>query len=107
MPEFQQHAQPYMIVWEFHVREGMQQQFENVYGPDGDWARLFRQAAGYLETRLGRDATLNNRYLTLDFWASEQAFRNFEQEFAAQYKSLDRKCEGMTVREKKIGGFET
>jgi heme-degrading monooxygenase HmoA len=106
MPDFQGDARQYMIVWEFQVQNGMDSQFEAFYGPDGDWARLFRQAAGYQKTHLGRDPDSAGRYLTVDFWSSHKAYSDFQQQFAAQYKALDQKCEGMTLSERKIGTFE-
>ena len=107
MPEFQHHARGYMIVWEFQVRQGMEMQFESVYGPEGDWAGLFRQAPGYVETRLGRDAAAAGRYLTVDMWSSQQSFEDFQQQFEPQYRALDQKCEGMTSSERKLGAFES
>ena len=43
------------IVWEYEVRPEKVEAFEALYGPEGDWARLFRRADGYVETRLFRD----------------------------------------------------
>ena len=34
----------YVIVWEFHVREGQEREFEDVYGPSGEWAHLFARS---------------------------------------------------------------
>lgn len=45
----------FVVVWEFRVRPGQEAEFEARYGPDGDWARLFRLGEGYGGTVLLRD----------------------------------------------------
>lgn len=44
------------LVYEYQVDPARVAQFEEMYGPDGDWAWFFRGAAGYLGTELLRDA---------------------------------------------------
>ena len=45
----------FVILWEFQVKPGFEDEFARVYGTDGDWARLFRQSETYRDTRLSRD----------------------------------------------------
>ncbi|HEY6944411.1 MAG TPA: hypothetical protein VI431_04665 [Candidatus Acidoferrum sp.] len=45
-------------------------------------------------------------YLTLDFWASRQAYETFMETHAAEYEQLDAAVEELTLRERKIGSFE-
>ena len=35
----------FVALWEFEVKPGCEDRFETVYGPDGDWASLFRRDA--------------------------------------------------------------
>src|SRR6266852_4752241 len=42
----------FLVLWEYEVKSGSEKQFEDVYGPAGDWARLFRTDSHYRETRL-------------------------------------------------------
>ena len=46
----------FVALWEFEVKPGYEERFEMVYGPDGDWAKLFRRDSRYRETRLVQDA---------------------------------------------------
>jgi len=96
----------YLIVWEFQARPEARQEFERVYGPDGDWARLFRRGDGYLGTELLRDRE-HDRYLVLDRWSSLQHYESFRHAHAADYKRLDQRCEALTVREAPLGTFDT
>ena len=95
----------YLVIWEFRVRPGMESRFEEVYGPEGAWAQLFRTGDGFTGTELHRDAHIARRYITLDFWNSEQAYRRFRQQNAARYQAIDAECEAMTESEAEMGSF--
>jgi heme-degrading monooxygenase HmoA len=95
----------FVILWEFEVKPGCEKQFEDRYGPDGDWARLFRRDPNYRETRLLRDAIRANRYITLDAWDSREAYENFQQENREEYQALDASFESLTVSETNLGSF--
>jgi len=96
----------FLVLWEFDVKPGCELRFESVYGPDGDWADLFRLDPDYRETRLLRDSLRPNIYLTLDFWQSRQSFEKFKSLHYDSYRALDELCEGLTIDEKQIGAFE-
>jgi heme-degrading monooxygenase HmoA len=96
----------YLAIWEFEIKLESRALFEETYGPDGAWARLFRQSPDYRGTRLVRDLTDPGRYLTFDDWTSREAFRSFKQAHAAEYAILDKQCESLTEREAIIGEFE-
>ena len=95
----------FVVVWQFEIAEGKISAFETAYGPDGNWAQLFRSSPDYLGTELLRDAYVQGSYLTVDRWASEQAFRNFRKENDAAYEALDRTCDALTSRETRIGAY--
>jgi heme-degrading monooxygenase HmoA len=97
----------FVALWEFEVKPGREEGFEKAYGPQGEWARLFRHDPSYLETRLLRDAAHNSVYLTLDVWNSRTAYEQFLETHAADYKRLDAASEDLTLVERKIGWFET
>jgi heme-degrading monooxygenase HmoA len=94
-------------VWAFSVEPANQPRFESLYSPAGRWVQLFRRATGYLGTELLHDRADPTRYLTIDRWESADAYRAFRSRFAAEYESLDRECEGLTVRESALGEYES
>jgi antibiotic biosynthesis monooxygenase len=96
----------FLVLWEFDVKQGCAERFESVYGPDGDWARLFRRDPAYLRTLLLRDAFRERIYLTCDFWENREAYKAFLLANSDAYQALDRICEGLTLAERKIGAFE-
>jgi hypothetical protein len=95
----------YMVIWEFAVKPGLEARFEHVYGPSGDWVRLFQQDSNHLRTELIRVQGSSPRYLTLDFWKSETAYDRFRQKHLGEYEAIDRNCEVMTEGERKLATF--
>lgn len=95
----------FLALWEFEVKPGSEELFEKVYGPNGAWAALFVQDSQYRGTRLVKDAARERVYLTLDFWETREAYEKFKKKNAVEYERIDKECEGMTVREKKLGDF--
>ena len=93
----------FITLWEFHVKPECIVTFEKIYGPDGDWAQLFRQSPGYRGTELIRDLNQPGHYLTLDRWTSREALQHFKQEHQTAYSDLDKMCENLTEKEVFLG----
>ena len=89
----------HVILWEFRCRPGCEAEFERVYGPRGEWARLFERGEGYLGTALNRDHGSARRYVVVDRWTTRQAFESFKERFRAEYEALDARCEALTEHE--------
>ena len=100
-----QDAWQFLVIWEFEVKPGKEKLFEQIYGPEGDWAQLFRQGQGYCGTKLSCDFDEPCRYVTLDFWESQVDYETFKLQHAAEYKAIDQKCEALTEKEREIGKF--
>jgi hypothetical protein len=96
----------FLALWEFEVKPGCEERFLKVHGPEGDWAKLFREDANYQQTRLLHDPEDPAIFLTLDFWASRQSYENFLATHAAEYERLDAAGDEWTLRESKMGWFE-
>jgi len=95
----------YACVWEFRVRPAFVAEFERAYGPNGEWAALFRQAEGFVRTELHRDVDDPLRFITVDHWVSRDAHAAFQRGFRDAYTQLDDHCEAFTVEEWLIGDF--
>ena len=95
----------FVVVWQFEIAEEKIAAFEAAYGPEGDWAKLFRTSPHYLGTELLRDAFVQGSYLTIDRWENEEAFRAFRKDHDAEYETLDRSCDALTSRETRIGAY--
>ena len=92
------------ILWTYRVKAECQAVFEAIYSPEGEWAKLFRQAAGYLGTELLSQA--DGRYATIDRWSQAADFERFKERFREPYHALDKRCEALTLEEQFLGRFE-
>ena len=95
----------FVVVWQFEISEEKIAAFEAAYSPQGAWAQLFGASPEYRGTELLRDAYIPGNYLTIDRWASEEAFRAFRKDHDAEYEKLDRACDDLTSREIRIGAY--
>lgn len=93
----------FIYIWEYRVRDEDRERFHRHYGPEGSWVRLFRQADGYVNTMLYHDLEDDQRFVTVDQWRSEAAFRAFRERFSAAFDELDRVGETLTLDERCIG----
>jgi len=99
-------AAPFIYMWSYRVTPHKAAEFRQLYDPQGAWAQLFRRTPGYLDTKLYRDRHDRNRYVTIDRWESEEAFRNFRSTRASEFEQLDRDGEQLTLEETPLGEFE-
>jgi heme-degrading monooxygenase HmoA len=95
----------YIVVWEYQVKAGCEAEFIQAYGPDGEWARLFRRSPEFIGVELLGSVGNATRFFTLDNWGSAAAMDAFLAANATAYDVLDRRFSGLTVWERRIGGF--
>ncbi len=57
------------IVWQFDVRDGKAQDFEQFFGADGEWTAANRHSRSYLGSSFLRDQNNNGRYLLIEYWS--------------------------------------
>jgi heme-degrading monooxygenase HmoA len=96
----------FAYIWEYRVRPGRALDFERAYGPTGPWVSLFKNTAGYLRTELHRDCQTANRYITIDYWDSVEAWQEFRRTMATDFETLDARCEELTVEEREIARLD-
>jgi quinol monooxygenase YgiN len=91
-------------IWEFRVSPEFVAEFECNYGPDGEWAQLFRRSPAYHGTELLRDQDDPLRFVTVDKWEDLASYSAMREE--KEYALLDIACEKLVVSERLIGIFE-
>lgn len=99
------HNSHWSIFWIFHIKPANKRTFRRIYGPGGDWTRLFAKDPNYIGTELLHHATSTGCYVTVDSWVSRAAYHNFKKRHRNEFAALDVRCEALTVRESKIGEF--
>jgi heme-degrading monooxygenase HmoA len=93
----------YTYIWEYEVPPSQEAEFLAHYAPDGTWVELFRRSVGHLATELYRDRRRPERFVTIDHWSTEAAFREFRSKFATEFDALDRQCARLTRHEASLG----
>src|SRR5215208_7498983 len=93
----------YIMVWEYQVKPGRVADFEEIYASDGLWTQLFKKQADFLSTELLQDSDHPQRYITIDRWASSEAYNSFHTKWQDEYKALDEHCKDFTDRESFLG----
>jgi len=71
------------LVFSYEAR--VPEEFERVYGPNGEWAEFFRPGKGYIGTELLRDVEVPGRYLVIDRWESAETYNTFVAEHRDEY----------------------
>jgi heme-degrading monooxygenase HmoA len=95
----------FVTLWEFEVKSGSEKLFERAYGLEGPWVQLFRRDVRYHGTRLLRDLGRARVYVTMDLWESREAYEEFRKKYAAGYAEIDKRCDGLTLREEHLGEY--
>lgn len=93
----------YLIIWRYDVHEIHETEFVKAYSSNGDWARFFAGADGYLRTELYRESRQARRYFTIDYWESETHYQRFRESMVDEYLALDARFDAWTVEEVQIG----
>ena len=86
-------------VWEYEVPETSRAEFERTYGAAGDWVQLFLTSDGFRGTELFVSLSDPGRYLTVDRFTDEGAWRAFLTEHRDAYARLDAVSRGLTTDE--------
>ncbi len=93
-----------VLVFSYHTRD--EEEFERVYGPEGEWAQFFRTGRGYVGTELLKDVEVPHRYLVLDRWESRDAYNDFVTEHRDEYMRRVDDTRLYYEQELRLGTFE-
>jgi hypothetical protein len=96
-----------VIVREFVVAVGREEDFKKVFGPQGIWFELLRRSGEYLGTDCRLEAETERRYRILDYWVSHEGFEDFREQHQLDYEKFRRLIadEGLIERETLLGSF--
>lgn len=96
----------HFIIWEYKVKEGREKDFEFAYGKEGVWFQFFNKAKAYLGTEILSNLEEKGTYITIDRWITKEAYEEFRNFNLAQYQTLDKQCEELTVSERQLGVYK-
>ena len=76
------------VMWQFDVKKGREEEFEKLYGADGDWTALNRQTRSYLGSSFLHDQNQSSRYLLIEYWSEMVVYERHQADFEDEMKSL-------------------
>ncbi len=95
-----------MVVREFAVVEGREEDFAEVFRPGGIWQELLRSSQGYLKSELYRDSGERGRYEVFDYWQAHEDFESCRQERQQEIERFNLLfLDELVVQETFLGGF--
>ena len=95
-----------MIALVFTYEVATPDEFERVYGPEGEWAQFFRSGKGYVGTELLRDVETPGRYFVIDRWESREAYNDFVAAHRDEYMRRVDDTAFHYTQELRLGTFE-
>lgn len=95
----------YTIIFEFFVFKGKAKAFEELYGQEGAWVKLFRKSSGYKGTELMINPEDPHHYITVDKWQSEEIYYAFLHEHQKEYQKIDALGDSFTFDQRRVGAF--
>jgi heme-degrading monooxygenase HmoA len=96
-----------VIVREFVLAEGKEQEFLQVFGPDGSWPALLMTVDGYRGSEGFLWSAAERRYRVFDRWSSHWAFEGFRRQRQQEYESFMQRmlADGLIEKELLLGSF--
>jgi quinol monooxygenase YgiN len=77
------------VIWQFDVKKGREEEFEKLYGADGDWTALSRQTRSYLGSSFLHDQNQASRYLLIEYWSEMIVYEQHRASRAALIDSIE------------------
>ena len=76
------------IVWQFDIKAGSENAFEEFYGVDGEWTTVNRHSRSYLGTSFLRDQNHPSRYLVIEYWSEMLVYERHKAYHSDQTQQL-------------------
>ena len=96
-----------MIDRRFWIADGRRAEFEAAFAVDGPWARLLRQARGYLFSEVWCELPEPSQYRVKDFWSWHRNFEVFRTGFHAEFQQFEDslRSERLVEKEQFLGAY--
>ncbi|HEY7292978.1 MAG TPA: antibiotic biosynthesis monooxygenase [Vicinamibacterales bacterium] len=93
------------IVWQFEVKAGQEEAFEEFYGVDGDWTTVNRHSRSYLGSSFLRDQNRPSRYLVVEYWSEMVVYEQHKQFRREDREALDARRDELISSTEPLGVF--
>jgi quinol monooxygenase YgiN len=93
------------IVWQFDVKRGHENEFEQLYGADGEWTQVNRQTRSYLGSSFLRDQSRTSRYVVVEYWSEMLVYEQHRAYRSDMIDSLEQRREALIDSVEPLGVF--
>ena len=93
------------VVFQFNVKAGQQEAFEQFYGADGPWTALSRRSRSYLGSSFLRDQVQPTRYLLIEYWSEMVVYEKHYADFSDEVAALEATRGGLCLSITPLGVF--
>jgi quinol monooxygenase YgiN len=93
------------VIWQFEARPDKTEEFERLYGADGEWTKLSRRSRSFLGSSFLRDLATPERYVLVEYWSEMLVYEKHLVDFDAQIKALEKRREECLVRVEPAGVY--
>ena len=94
------------VMWQFQVKSGAQDAFEQFYGADGEWSKLGRRSRSFLGSSFLRDQIDTTRYVLIEYWSEMVVYERHQTDFADEMRSLEAHRDILCVTIAPLGVFK-
>jgi quinol monooxygenase YgiN len=77
------------VMWQFEVKKGREEEFEKLYGADGDWTALNRRTRSYLGSSFLHDQNQSSRYLLIEYWSEMLVYEQHRTSRSAMIDAIE------------------
>jgi len=94
------------VVWQFQVKPGRADEFEQLHGADGDWTSLSRKSRSFLGSSFLRDLADARRYVLVEYWSEMVVYERHLSDFSKEMESIQARREEMVAETTSLGLFD-
>jgi quinol monooxygenase YgiN len=76
------------FAWQFEVKKGREERFEQLFGADGAWHALARRSRSFLGSSFLRDVAQPARYLLIEYWSEMLVYEKHQADFSDEIRQL-------------------
>jgi len=95
------------VVWQFHILEGKEDEFERFYGADGPWTAISRRSRSFLGSSFLKDLAQPDRYLVVEYWSEMVVYERHHADFADEVSELEQQRAALVRVMQPLGLFNT
>jgi quinol monooxygenase YgiN len=93
------------VVWRFDVKAGKAEEFERLYGADGEWTQLSRRSRSFLGSSFLRDLAAETRYMLVEYWSEMVVYERHLADLQDEVERLAAERESLVETAEAIGVF--